>query len=194
MVAIFSSYDAAKNFRVPASENVPGNATWAKEQHAAYFFDAAKHEDYLVVTPFGFSTPQQYSTRIDLTGSAPSACTLALKGRCVLAADEVEYPTDALSARGYGKVVLSGTITRDGWIKDVRMVSIESGSNTSQEMVAKAAIQNLKSWKMDAAPREDLFRIMYSYQIEASPVAGSTHVQFDLPDKIMIVGTPPVTR
>ncbi len=194
MIVIFSSHDAAKYYQLSSVENLPG-AVWGKQLHAEYDFDAGAHEEYLLIMPLGdkksssFST---YTTRIDLPVATTPHCRLEMNGRCLFVLEDPEYPSDALKAKLSDTVTLTGTIARDGKMTSIEVADASSTSSEWKNMFMREAVNNLKTWRLEPAQRQDTIRITYSYTIDRSlPQRGQTDVQFALPNEIAIRGNPP---
>ncbi len=97
-----------------------------------------------------------------------------------------QYSYDADKHQDYveimptGAVTLAATITRSGKVDHVRVVKAES-------IPASAAIQNLSSWRLEPAPREETIQITYSYAIDNSlRRMDGMQVQWALPNAVSI--------
>jgi hypothetical protein len=74
-VGIFSSHQAALNYKVLAVEYPRNAVLWASKQHAQYYYDAEKHEEYLLIIPDGLSlgVDAPFNTRISLPAATVPA-------------------------------------------------------------------------------------------------------------------------
>lgn len=194
MIVIFSSHNAAKYYQLSSVENLPG-AVWGKQLHAEYDFDAGAHEKYLLIMPLGdkkSSSFNTYTTRIDLPVATTPHCHLEMNGRCLFMLEDPKYPSDASKAKISGTVTLTGTIARDGKMTDVQVAEASSTPSEGKDLLMREAVNNLKTWRLEPAQRQDTIRTTYSYTIDRSlPQKGQTDVQLALPNEITIRGNPP---
>lgn len=164
------------------------------QMHAQYVLDASKHEEYLVLKPEG-DTPMlkggRSDTRVDLPVVGNVHCRPEVNGRCVIAFQTVGYPRVS-GDRPSGRVTLAGAIAPDGKISHIRVVKIESRSGGGTDALAKAAVQNLTSWRLEPEPRQEAIQITFSYVIDGSlRYKGETKVDWALPNEVTIRGSPP---
>jgi TonB family protein len=192
-VLFFSSRDAAKYFQPPGSVDFepgwpPGRVEWRTHLHALYSFDAAKHEESLKILPLGYETAPTLVTTIDLPLATTPHCHMEIRDRCLMAVlKEITYPQAALKANASGKVVLTGTINRDGRVRSLRVAEADVNPSDERESLAKAALQNLRTWQFDAPEYDDPIRITYSYTIDKSLLHGGvTLVEWDLPNQVIV--------
>jgi TonB family protein len=193
LIFIFSTDVAAKRYDKPLTgDSTQTRPNWAAQNHAIYSLDADKGEEYLEIQPLGTGpsavSSSDVHTRIKLPVTSPPACNLEVADRCLLALNAVNYPWDALKANISGTVTLEGVIARDGVVKQVRIVSREVHPSDSPARLVNAAVQNLKTWRFEAASHPDSIRITYAYLIESSGVPGHVSVQFELPREVEIRG------
>lgn len=190
-IAIFSSYDAAKHYtRVFRGDLVGGSRVmWELHDHGSYVFDAEKHEEYIVITPFAQSF--LFSTRINLPINTAPPCTLEIAGRCLLALSGIDYPWEALKARISGTITLEGMIARDGSLRHIQASGPQTNPGDARRLLVDAALKNLKTWRFETASHPDPLRIAYSYTIDSSGSPGHTSLKFELPEKVQIHGVPP---
>ena len=193
LVLFFSTRRAADRYTSPSlGEPIKPVTNWALRNHGLYSFDADKREEHVKILPFGpDGSFNDFDTTINLPTTSRPACTLEMAGRCLLALNTVDYPWDALKASASGGVTLEGEIARDGIVKQVRIVRQEAHPSDSQGRLVNAAVQNLKTWRFEAAPHPDSIRITYAYTIDASFAPGHVSVQFRLPGQVEIRGRPP---
>jgi Gram-negative bacterial TonB protein C-terminal len=185
-VLVFSSPHAAYDFQASYAdyEDPVAWAKWARQLHASYFFNAEKREEYLEILPLGYKGPPSNNSRIDLPLVAAPHCRLELSARCVIALDGIDYPPGALQSATSGSITLQGTIARGGRVHGVHLVQSDVNLREGESLLVNAAIQNLSTWRVDPAPREDAIRVIYSYVI-ASP-GEQADVQFELPNQVVI--------
>jgi TonB family protein len=192
-VLVFSSRDAAENF-LPAPVEVQRAwwARWARQLHAAYFLDSDKHEEYLEIMPLGFEEESSFA-RVELPLAARPRCHLNLQNRCLMAvAQEIVYPQQALHAKVTGQIVLTGKINRDGKVTGVRVAGADVHPTKEKNLLANAALQNLRAWQFDAGQRDDPMQIKYSYAMVPSSDSGNQPTaQFELPSEVEIWGRVP---
>ncbi len=198
-VLIFSSHDAAAHYSVVQIENDPANPKAARLQshhwqvsqlHGIYSF-TANGPEYLDIKPWGSDADQPYDTRISLPATAPVHCRLEISGRCVLALSDIVYPRAPYDAKASGTVTLSGSITARGGVGNVRVEDSKSSPSNLTEPFIREAVENLKTWRFEAAPRPATFRISYEYLVDPSLGYGHSRVEFALPERVMIRTNPP---
>jgi TonB family protein len=117
-------------------------------------------------------------------------CKLEIKTRCLFAFDDVEYPVDALKAKVSGAVTVTGTATRDGRITEVKVVGDDFRTTDGRGVLARAALRNLETWRLEPAQDQQSFRITFSYEINGTVPVGHTDIKFELPTDVVIVGNP----
>ena len=189
-ILIFSSYAAAENFTHPfGGDSFKPRTNWSLDDHGTYFFNAETGQEYIEIMPLGQN--RSFMTRINLPVTTPPPCTLEMAGRCLLALNDVGYPWDALKTKSSGTITLEGSIDPSGILEHVGVVAIDVHPAESQRLLVDAAIQNLKTWRLESAGRRDRVRIVYSYTIDSSGRPGETRVNFDLPHKVEIRARPP---
>lgn len=111
-VGIFSSHKAAVNYTIASVEAKPNENLWASQQHAQYYYNAGKLEDYVLMIPDGLSLrfgPTTTITRIDLpVKGKPSPLT---PGRAIRASAIASAMT--IATRGSIGVSVAGNVTGD---------------------------------------------------------------------------------
>lgn len=119
-VGIFSSHKAALNYFPLGVEWTKEGMLWASKQHATYWYDAQKHEEYLLLIPDGFSLEPNspFNTRIDLPVTGRPSCKLEIHDRCLITFDHI----GATSEDGSGTVTLTAQIEQGGFLSGVRIV------------------------------------------------------------------------
>ncbi|MGH9716040.1 MAG: TonB family protein [Candidatus Acidiferrales bacterium] len=187
MVSIFSSHEAATKFQLPGPERVQGNEKWANELRAVYFFENEKHIEYMDLLPLGFYTPRNLSVRINLPISSAPDCPLEMKGRCLLLINKPQYPIPALTRHVSGTLELAATISYDGAIEELRVVSASVAPGAESRVLERAALANLRSWRFDRSQQQQSFQIQYSYRLTNSPsVNAAERFEIRLPTEILI--------
>lgn len=188
---IFSSSYAAKNsVGVIPPEYTKEALDMLKELHADYFLSVDRKEEYVEIRPFGLRPGlSAYDTRINLPTAEKPHCRLELDGRCVLALEPIFYPADALKGKVSGAVTLTGTIAGTGKVSNTSVTEISVEPTGRKDVLVNAALENLKTWQVEASSRLDRIRITYSFQLVAPGIrTGQPDLQFDLPSKITIRG------
>jgi TonB family protein len=188
-VSIFSSYDAAKHYRLVQGDFVGKRPNWGAEMHGDYFYDADKHVEYVEILPLGAHSP--FATRIDLPSSRAPQCQLQIGDRCLLATGALQYPGDAVKSGNSGTVTLTGTIARDGKLTGVRVAVASLSLVKDGGLLESAAVQDLKSWRFEPTTHEEPVRITYTYEI-SPPDTGREKptIEFDLPHRVIIRAKP----
>jgi hypothetical protein len=102
-VYIFSSHVAAKHW-FPQQEQTKKSAEMGAAMRGAYFYDAEKHQEYVVIMPgprksYGGAP---FETRIDLPVSKTPECRPPMAARCVLLLQDPDYPSEALKEKVSG--------------------------------------------------------------------------------------------
>ncbi len=190
-IFIFSSHAAAEQYRPYYGDAVGGPAIdWSRQMHGVYSYDSDKGDEYLELMPLGQGSGP-YVSRIDLSGATPRHCRLQINGRCLLAAENLRYPWDALKAKVSGTVTLTASIRPDGRMAGVQVVEGNVNAGESNSLLAHAASEALRIWRFEPAQHEDSLRITYQYAIDGSPDdEKKPRLEFDLPSKIIIRARP----
>lgn len=188
-VFLFTSETAAKHYTHPIAypwtESMKPQVDWELREYARYSFDLDKGENAVYIMPFGLRT--DFQTKISLPVTTPPQCTLRMNSRCLLAADELEFPHDALAAEVSGSVTLVGSIAANGMLKNVRASKMTFNSNSKATIIlVNSSLQNLRSWRLEPSNHADSVLIEYSYIIDPSRINKSTLLNFNLPNKIVI--------
>lgn len=201
-ILIFSSLDAARRYSPAQADYATtieknGKAYdphwfFARQLHAKYFYDGAQQEEYIDIKPMGSDGQGPYDTRIKLPVAATPHCRFEINHRCLLALEDIVYPGDALKEKVSGAVTLTGTIARDGQTIVIQVAGVNARPNEKTELLSKAALQNLKTWRFEEAHNQDALRITFSYVIDPSlPHRGEVGVKLALPNQVTISGNPP---
>jgi hypothetical protein len=181
-VRIFDSYEAALNYH-PMAEYTRNEASWQSRQHALYYYNGAKHEEYVLLIPDGLrSAHSSFDTRIDLPLTARPLCRLEIHNRCLLMFDHIGATTES----GSGTVTLTAQIEKSGRVINVRVA--DPGSITSGQLHALGdfAVRNLKSWRFEQGQNKENLRITYSLERVDKALEHGVNVEFLLPERVNI--------
>jgi hypothetical protein len=199
-VLFFASPEAAKRW-TPERQLVdyvgppPPFWKWETDMRGGYFLDAAKGEEYLLLTPFGWNAGRdELATRIDLPLTGAARCTMALGNRCLMAWDRFDYPSEATAGIASGSVTIEGRVGRDGGVSAVRATDGGAFPETAAKALASAAVKHVSSWRFEPSTREDRFRITYWYTPDSSIGPGLTRVNVEFPEHVRISGSPATRR
>jgi TonB family protein len=202
-VQIFDSPQAAENFswNEIGDSDVPGarhnHAEYERRLRATYTIDGGEDRTYLLI-PVLSRQVERYETRIDLPLKGAPRCRFDVANRCLLSAGSPAYPGTAAGAFE-GKVTLQADIATDGTIKSVRVTHANGGCAEARDVLSRAAVENVKAWRLDPAPREDTVNINYQYEFvdgprKISPEEVVRSVVFGLVEVEMKSGTDLVVR
>jgi hypothetical protein len=202
MILFFSSDDAAQHFdpsgmsdwievfdsagRWLRSENI---GHFRSELRALYQLDRKQHISSLEILPLGLMTTDDYATKTTVPASAIH-CQARLANRCVLSMKPIEFPGGASSPQASGHVTLAGVIRQDGTPTDLHVTSVAAVPDEATTQLVAAALENLATWWLEPGSRDDAFDIAYLYTIERSGATGRTVVQFQMPEQIVVIGSP----
>ena len=197
VVSVFSSLRAASHSigALSGQEDTKENLDAFAQLHARYVFSAQRHEDYVETIPMHEPYTRRemklYNTRIDLPTADIPPCHLQVNGRCLIALNDVAYPYEALKRGVVGLVTVRATIGRSGTISGIRIVKVQSATAHAKNLLEKAAVENLSSWRAEPGQRTESIRITYSFMIDDSlPNKGQTQVQWSLPSDVVVKGKP----
>lgn len=181
VIGIFSSYEAALDYSPPTGQN---DTLWASQQHAVYFHNSEKREDYLLLMPDGLSmdVDSPFNTRIDFPVTGRPSCKLQIRDRCLIEFDHISPPGDETSAT----VSLIAQIEKSGEVSNVRIVGQDPNSPTHESKFADFAVRNLKTWRFEPGRNTEEIKIVYSLEHVDSPFNHDVNVKFTLPDKVNI--------
>src|SRR5436190_902529 len=93
VITIFDSQDAAQHSR-PMIEVRPDFAAWLSHQHAYYYYDQSKKDNYLQLLPD--ANNRGLEQKIPLPASGTPSCNLQIENRCLLQVKHIEYPWEAV--------------------------------------------------------------------------------------------------
>jgi hypothetical protein len=203
IVLFFSSDDAAENFDASGMgdwRDVIDGATgrslgsvnighFRNELRALYKLDRSQHISSLEILPLGLMTTDEYATKTTVPAAAIH-CQARLANRCVLAMKPIEFPGDALSVQASGHVTVAGVIRQDGMPSDLQVVSVAVVPAEATNQLVAGALENLATWWLEPGSREDAFDLTYVYTVEPSGVTGRTVVQVEMPEQIVVIGSP----
>jgi hypothetical protein len=83
-------------------------------------------------------------------------------------------------------VTVSGVVHRDGKVT----ASVVGERRDSPDPLARATLENVSSWLVEAAPRQDAVSITFSYEIVPALPAGLMDLRVDLPRTVTIRANP----
>jgi hypothetical protein len=184
MVLIFSSPEAAENFRFHPQEETPSEYLWASQQHAFYYYNPYSHAEYLRLIPDGLddSETSPFDTRIDLQVTKRPTCTLQIQERCLIAFDHIYSSNVPVS----GTVTLAAQIGKDGSVSGVHIVHDDPVTSGKKKGRANFAVKHLKSWRFEPAEAKTKIRISYSIEGVLTPFEHGVDIQFSLPERVNI--------
>ncbi len=136
---------------------------------AVYVLQPDKPHERLSLTPFGYGAGVLSSgdgLRLD---NDEAHCVLALDGRCVLTCEVLDEAAEGFT----GSVRLSGRVTRDGTVDQIRVLNQSSNNTIPASMIARAAVSNLKSLWLEPSERESHFLATYRFGVGASTLGKS---------------------
>jgi TonB family protein len=155
----------------------------AYEAHgrAVYTVTAAEREHSLVIRLFGL-LDTRYETRIDLPFSGRPRCRFEIAERCLVAVDPPVYREPTNKDNLEGVVSVSAHVTQAGLLANLRVV--EAPPSATMQPLTAATLANLKTWRVEPAPREDDVMVRYRYVTarRASPIDDTWQSAF--PDDI----------
>jgi TonB family protein len=196
VVLFFASQEAAKRWRPEwvLGEYVgplPPTWKWETDMRAGYFLDAAKGEEYLLLTPFGWNAgSDELATRIDLPTAEVPRCTVAIGSRCLMAWDRFSYPSEPLMGVASGSVIVEGQVGRDGLVTSVRATDGGAFPETATRALTDAAVKHVRSWRFEPSSHDDRFRITYWYTPDSSIAPGITRINVEFPERVRVSGNP----
>jgi len=172
-VEIFDSVEAAKHhiFNHFGDGGPPdpkrNQMEYEDRWRATYKIDAATDQEYLVI-PTISCRPEKYKSRIDLPLTGKPRCRFEVADRCLISAGSPDYPeTEQGSIEG--TVKLEVEVTPRGTIGNVRIAQASSSTAEGRELLARAAVANVKTWRLDPASREDTATIDYQFKFVDGP-------------------------
>lgn len=191
-VFIFSDHESAKYYLPMGVEWTAAKIRWASNLHAAYFYDAEKHEEYLLLIPDHLAEDEAaLDTRIDLSAARQPSCRLQLKGRCLMAFEHFGYPRQYEKPIVAGSVTLTGIIQADGSVSNIRPAEVVTGSKDHRSLLIKTAVANLRTWRFEPTRQSDPVHLRYSFEIVNAPsLQGKTQLRFSLPEQVTICTGP----
>jgi len=196
-VHMFSSLQAARDYSIARGDEAPAvyrrydpYSNTIRQLHATYVFSRSHSEEYVTIRPLGSDLVGAFDTRIDLPVKSLPECMHAVKRRCPVALDEIQYPIDSLLAGHTASVEVTATIATSGSVGNIKVRNVVSSEDKAREKFVREAIENLETWRFEAMPRMDSLRITYSFSIEGptGPRGGNVAVRLSLPDRVLIMG------
>jgi hypothetical protein len=190
-VWVFTSREAARDYRPRGQECDSGCVKRPDDLHAIYGYDRDGQKESLEILPFGERSSESRNTTLDIPVGSNSHCHLEMDGRCLLSLEWPGYPATARKAKASGMVVLTGIVGRDGRIRRIRAEDSDASADEKRKAMENEARQNLSTWRLDARPHEDPLRITYSYVITGLPARLVQPVEYELPNQVVIrIGQP----
>jgi Gram-negative bacterial TonB protein C-terminal len=193
-ILIFSTRAAAEQYTMPfAGDSAKTRVNWAARMYASYFYTPDTHEEYLSITPDPLKSDvgSPFVSRIDLPIVNPPPCKFQIHGRCLLALDDIDYPSEALKERVSGKLRLTGTIDREGKVTGIRVAQANATPTEKAGLLTEAAVQNLGTWRLEEAKQQDALQITLTYVIDSSlPHRGDVQVKIASPNEITVRAYP----
>ncbi|MGO9094237.1 MAG: TonB family protein [Bryobacteraceae bacterium] len=189
---IFTSREAARYYKPGQECESAACVKRPDELHAIYGYGRDGHKESLEILPEGEGA-ESLKTTLDIATGSNYHCRLEMAGRCLLSLERPDYPAVASKPGTSGRVVLTGTIGRDGKIRRIRAEESDASVAEERKAMENEARQNLSTWQLDARPREDPIRITYSYQFMSRPtrIGWTRSVEYDLPNQVVIrIGQP----
>lgn len=187
-INIFSSYDASLR-SILLQEYTEEDSKALAQLHAWYSFDAGTRKEYIDIMPVGAVPgaplhPGAYSTRIDLSAAKSPHCRLEIKGRCLIALEEVSYPIEARPRNAAGTVTLSAVFSQGGEVGNIRVIKTAIMPGEDKDILTNAAVQNLSTWHLEPGRENDPIHITYAYVIDTSVRLEEVH--WKLPNEVVI--------
>jgi hypothetical protein len=188
-VFVYDSDDAAKGF-LPVKSIlgfIPGAKSgrdWGWNLRAEY--DRDDREEYLKLMPLGFMTNGEFDVRVDLRQGNTLSCRMRVNKRCLLKLDEIKYPKNFLADGIAGTVTLTGIVSADGRVRDIRFAGNHAGYKGKEKALAEDARFHLATWRFEQTGRDDKFTIAFNYIIDESVGIALTDVKVESPERIVI--------
>jgi len=187
-VYIFNTEEAARRFLVLKSGAEGYSLSYDRALRAIYSLDQSIQEEYLLITPVGWNDgSDEYVTRIDLPVATIPQCRFELHGRCLVTFEGYKYHSDISKSPLSGTVTLTAHVNRLGGMSSIHIVSSDSEFGTNRGELTRAAIDNLREWRVEPAPQQDIVRIKYIFDVRSSPPGNAAlHVTLALPDQVLV--------
>lgn len=193
-VLVFTSVDAAANYRVSQSDDAPDrNAEkakrrdyhWVRRQlHAMYSFNADRGDDFIAIKPLGNDEPLPYDTSLPLPLTGTSHCRYEINNRCIVVVDDLRYPLDAYQDGVTGSVTLTGSVGADGKVTHIRVAEEPKVPAAYVRGFVEHATTHLRSWRVERFDRTDAVRVTYSFTIDPVLARGVAKMNLELPGRI----------
>ena len=176
-VAIFDSAKAAEDYRfdwqsvgtiVPPTRELE----YERLRRAVYVASQSTRTRYLQLRLFGVDDTR-YQTRLDLPIKERPNCSFAINGRCLLLAEAPLYPQ-------VGQEPISGSVTvtaeagRDGSFTKLKLGTVTASPVGSADVLGKAAIDNLRTWRIDHADQDDVVTVRYTFVTDVGSAPNGT--------------------
>jgi TonB family protein len=109
---------------------------------------------------------------------------LSIGDRCILSLQQFEYPQKAHQRGVVGTVTVAKVADRNG------KVTAKVVKQADDVSLTQAAPQNVSTWWIEAAPREDSFQTTFTYELDATLAPGEVDLEIDLPTTVTIRASP----
>lgn len=191
--AIFSDYNAARNFMPGDQELTPLQLSAKSKLHGSYHYDRTRGENFVFLTPdtHSGSANSPFNTRIDLPLKGPPVCKLAIDGRCLLEFKHIDYPSIGGKTDGSGEVTVTGRIRPNGALSDLKAVETKAQPPAWESALKEFTLRNLQTWRFEPSSHESPLHITYSFSLTDSGAPGNTGAVFQLPEQVRIQARPP---
>jgi len=187
LVSIFSTDEAARHFLIVKMDAEGYLLRYDRALRAVYVFDQSKGEEYLQIRPVGWNGgSDEFVTRIDLPVETIPPCRFELHGRCLLTFEGYKYHGDISKSPLSGTVTLAAHIDRLGTMSSIHIVSSDSEPGTNRGELTRAAIDNLREWRVEPAPQQNIVRIKYIFDVRSSPPRNALRVTLTLPNQVSV--------
>jgi len=165
-------------------------------QHAEYSFNARTHQRYISLHPMGSPGWGGEDTTVDLPAATLRPCRLEIERRCFLEIETPDYPDETLAALISAKVLVTGTIDRDGHAAAAKTEVAEAhdarGKKASADALAQVATTSIRTWRLEPSGSETPFRITFEFQVTDD--LSDLSLEFQLPQRIFIRGKPSLLK
>lgn len=168
-IFIFDSASAAGEYQPQRYHFTPTTAASFRHLRALVDRRATDGHEILIITPFGFRDVGDYDTIIELPPTTAPRCRLALDSRCLIALEPVANQGETQSLKFTGNVTLSGIVSREGGVTRISVDEANSSSAEGKAWLVREAMNNLRTWWLEAAPREGSVRVTYNFGTGVSP-------------------------
>jgi len=186
--AIFSNYDAARNFTPGDQELTPLQLYSKSKLHGSYHYNRKNGENFVFLTPDADSgsVNSPFNTRINLPLKGPPICKLAIDGRCLLEFKHIDYPSIGGKTDGSGEVTFTGRIHPNGMVSDLKAVETKAQPPAWESTLREFTLRNLQTWRFATSSHESSLHIKYRFALTDSGLSNDNYVHFQLPEEVRI--------